>query len=205
MMRNIFWSERGRVEAPGEGGGRGGRNENTAILQTNTLSLHLQLDLPTRQLPDLSVKRPRLGRDLAQHANHLLVARGEVLLQELEVVLQRPLFDDRRRATEIGTGETGEELWVGGERGGLVGKERGEGGRRGTNVVGELHVQSSVDEVERRVALDVLGRAELTVDEALVDALVGRVEGRVGEDDLRRRDQLESGLTNERTKNEQRT
>lgn len=51
-------------------------------------------------------------------------------------------------------------------------------------MVNELHVKTSVDEVEVGRAGDVHGGAELASDEALVDAHVGGVLRRVRKDDL---------------------
>jgi hypothetical protein len=62
------------------------------------------------QLSNLGVEGASLTGDILEHAEHLSSAGGEVLLEELDVVLLGPLLDDDGCATEIGTRKTGEEL-----------------------------------------------------------------------------------------------
>lgn len=85
----------------------------------------LHLALPTRQLSDLGVEGPRLTGNILEHAEHLSSAGGEVLLEELDVVLLGPLLDDDGRATQVGARKTGEELQREKERSALSSRERG--------------------------------------------------------------------------------
>lgn len=125
-----------------------------------------------------------MAGDVGEEAGELLVAVAEVLLAELEPVGGGPLLGEDGGLAEVGAGEPGEHLReLRGEGLAAEGENKGEG----TNVVGDLHVKTSVDEVEVIGARDVHRRPELALDEALVHAHVGRVLGAVREDDLPRK------------------
>ena len=124
-------------------------------------------------------ERAHLARDVPEQATELLVALGEVLLAVFETVLLGPPLREHGRRAEVRAREAREHLWA---REGSV-EVNGERGKA-TNVVHDLHVKTTVHKVEVLGARDVHRRAELAMDEALVDTHVGRVLRAVREHNL---------------------